>query len=59
MSQDNITSHDAKELYEAFSELMITRRFARNNIVKNDALAIMDFADVFMVMRKNEQAKGI
>lgn len=58
-SQKNITSFEVKELYLACSELLVARRFSKNNINKNDALAIMDFADAYSVLNKNEQAKGI
>jgi tetratricopeptide (TPR) repeat protein len=58
-TQQNITSKEAKDLYATCSELLITHRFAKNNISENDAVAIMDFADAYSVLNKNEQAKGI
>lgn len=58
-TEQNITSKEAKELYLTCSELMVARRFAKNNIDKDDAVAIMDFADAYSVLSSNEQAKGI
>jgi len=58
-TKQNITSKEAKDLYATCSELLITHRFAKNKIDKNDAIAIMDFADAYSVLDKNEQARGI
>ena len=54
-----ITSKEAHCMFESFSELLITRKFAQNEINKNDAIAIMDFANAYTVLNDNEQAKGI
>lgn len=59
-AKQNITSKEASIVYEAISELMTARRFTQNDFIKlKDAIAIMEFADAFTVLNKNEQAKGI
>ena len=58
-NQLNINSPDVRHLYESCSKLIITRRFAKNDIDTNDALAIMDYANAFEVFEENEQVRGI
>jgi tetratricopeptide (TPR) repeat protein len=59
-AKENINSYDAFQVYEAISELMITRRFAQNDIIKHeDAIAIILFADAYTVLNNNENSKGI
>ena len=55
-----MASIDIQKMYEAFSGMITTKRFSNNNMFdKNDALAIMDYAEVITVLKDNIKAKGI
>lgn len=55
-----VTSYEVTKMYEVFSELITAKRFADNNLFdKNDALAIMDYAEAHTVFKDNIKAQGI
>ena len=55
-----MTSKEALILFELFTELMTAKKFTNNDIFeKNDAVAIMEYADAYTVLNTNEKAKGI
>lgn len=58
--KEGMTSYEACKMFEVFSELITTKRFASNNLFeKNDALAIMDYAEAHTVFENNKKAQGI
>lgn len=55
-----INSKEIKFLFEAFSEILTTRRFANSDFLgKTDARALLDFADTYVVLNTNPKAQGI
>ncbi|CAI2381411.1 unnamed protein product [Moneuplotes crassus] len=56
----SMNSYEAQKMFEVFSELITTKKFTSNTILKNnDAIAIMEYAEAYTVFKDNKKVQGI